>query len=101
MLQGGSQALISFQQRVIMPAHVVLQDVEGESVLLDLDRELYFGLDEVGTRMWAVLTAAASIQEAYEALLAEYDVAADVLQEDLQELIGQLADNGLLELADG
>jgi hypothetical protein len=84
-----------------VPAHVVMQDVEGESVLLNLDSECYFGLDEVGTRMWAVLTAAASIQEAYEALLAEYDVAPEVLREDMEELIGQLVENSLLELADG
>jgi hypothetical protein len=93
--------LISFQARVIVPAHVVLQDVEGESVLLNLDSEHYFGLDEVGTRIWAVLTQAASIQEAYEYLLTQYDVPPDVLRADVEELIGQLVDNGLLELADG
>lgn len=93
--------MISFGGRVTVPAHVVMQDVEGECVLLNLDSECYFGLDEVGTRMWAVLTAAASIQEAYEALLAEYDVAPEVLREDMEELIGQLVENSLLELADG
>jgi hypothetical protein len=93
--------LISFQERVIVPAHVVLQDVEGESVLLNLDSEHYFGLDEVGTRIWVALTQAASIQEAYECLLAQYDVPPELLRADLEELIGQLVDNGLLELADG
>ena len=84
-----------------MPAHVVLQDVDGESVLLNLDSESYFGLDEVGTRIWAVLTQAPSIQEAYEALLAQYDVPPELLRADMEELIGQLVDNGLLELARG
>jgi hypothetical protein len=78
-----------------------MQDVEGESVLLNLDTQCYFALDQVGTRMWAVLTAAASIQEACEVLLAEYDVAPDVLREDMEELIGQLVENSLLELSDG
>jgi hypothetical protein len=93
--------LISFQERAIVPAHVVLQDVEGESVLLNLNSEQYFALDEVGTRIWAALTAAASVQEAYEVLLAEFDVEPAVLRADIEALIGQLVENGLLELAAG
>jgi hypothetical protein len=67
--------LVSFQECVIVPAHVVLHDAEGKSVLLNPDGERYFGLDQVGARIWAVRTAASSIQDAYEALLAERDVA--------------------------
>jgi hypothetical protein len=93
--------LIPFSQHVVVPAHVVMQEVEGESVLLNLDSEHYFGLDDVGTSMWAALAASASIQEAHDALLAEYDVPPEVLREDMEELIGQLVENGLLELADG
>jgi hypothetical protein len=92
---------IAFERRVVVPAHVVVQEVEGESVLLNLDSERYFGLDEVGTRMWEVLTATASVQAAYDALLAEYDVAPDVLQQDMTELIEQLVEHGLVELNDG
>jgi hypothetical protein len=84
-----------------VPAHVVLQDVEGESVLLNLDNEQYFALDEVGTRIWTVLAAAGSIQQAYEVLLAEFDVQPAVLRADMEALIGQLVDNGLLDLAAG
>jgi hypothetical protein len=47
------------------------------------------------------LTASASVRAAYDALLAEYDVAPDVLQQDMTELIEQLVENGLLELEDG
>ena len=56
-----------------MPAHVVVQEVEGESVLLNLDSERYFGLDETGTRMWVVLAESASIEEAYQARVGSHD----------------------------
>lgn len=92
--------MIPFGKRTVIPAHVVVQEVEGESVLLNLDSERYFGLDETGTRMWVVLAESASIQVAYEALLAEYDVAPEVLRSDMEDLIGQMVENGLLELAD-
>ncbi len=84
--------------RVTVPAHVMVREVQGESVLLNLNSERYFGLDEVGTRMWAALAASASVQAAYEALLGEYDVEAELLRNNLQELIAKLVENGLLEV---
>ena len=73
------------EQRIRVPDHVMVREVNGESVLLDTASLNFFGLDDVGTRMWAVLAGASSLQEACEALLTEYDVAPDVLQRDLQE----------------
>jgi len=87
-----------FQQRVSVPAHVLVRQVEDESVLLNLHSERYFGLDEVGTRMWATLTASDSIQAAYEALLEEYQVEEEQLRHNLEELIQKLVENGLLEV---
>ena len=89
----------SFDQRVILPADVLISNVSGESVLLNLKSERYFGLDEVGTRMLSVLTESKSIQAAYETLLAEYDVEAEALRNDLVSLIDKLIDQGLMEVA--
>ncbi len=89
---------ISFDSKLSAPDGVLFRQLKGESVLLNLDSETYFGLDEVGTRMWTLLTSAPTIQAAYDTLLAEYDVAADLLRRDLETLIGQLLEQGLLEL---
>jgi len=90
---------ISFAERLILPEDVLISNVEGESVLLNLNSERYFGLDEVGTRMLSVLTTSNSIQTAYEALLEEYEVENEALRRDLAELIDRLIDQGLLEVA--
>jgi hypothetical protein len=90
---------ISFDERLILPEDVLVSNVEGESVLLNLNSERYFGLDDVGTRMLSVLTNSSSIQTAYEALLAEYEVENETLRHDLAELIDQLVEQGLLEIA--
>lgn len=94
-------AMLSFDQAVRVPDHTLMRELAGEAVLLNLDNETYFGLDEVGTRIWQTLTSAPSIQSGYESLLAEYDVAPEVLRQDLEVLVGQLLDHGLLELGDG
>jgi hypothetical protein len=90
---------ISFAERLILPEDVLISDVEGESVLLNVNSERYFGLDEVGTRMLSVLTTSNSIQTAYEALLEEYEVEDEKLRNDLADLVDRLVDQGLLEVA--
>ncbi|MBK9123577.1 MAG: PqqD family protein [Chloroflexi bacterium] len=81
-----------------MPEGVLFKDIAGEAVLLNLNTETYFGLDEVGTRMWQVATTSETLQHAYDTLLEEYDVQSDVLRADLMRLIDELVSDGLLEL---
>jgi hypothetical protein len=90
---------ISFDSKVTVPDDVLVSQLQGESVLLNLKSECYHGLDEVGTRFWELLTSSESIQSAYEALLSEYAVDPDTLRGDLTELVGALQEKGLVELA--
>jgi hypothetical protein len=88
----------SFAQRIAVAPDVMVRTVGDESVLLHLQTETYLGLDAIGTRMWTLLIQAASIQEAYEALLAEYDVDGDQLRSDLEEFVDKLVENDLIRL---
>jgi len=76
---------------------VLFQEVSGETVLLDLASEQYFGLDEVGTRIWALLNDGRSVGEMVEILLGEYAVGREQLEADVRELLGALMDAGLIE----
>jgi hypothetical protein len=89
---------ISFSTRVSVPPDVLVQELAGEAVLLDLTSERYFGLDDVGTRMWKALGEGSSLQASYEVLLAEYDVDAEQLRRDLIGLVEQLVEHGLLRV---
>ena len=88
----------SLAMRVSLPSDTLIREVDGEAVILNVNSERYFGLDDVGTRMLAALQSCESIQAAYEALLAEYDVDPELLRRDLTELIEELVEHGLLEV---
>ncbi len=84
--------------RVIVPAHVLIRHLDGESVLLNLESERYFGLDGTGTRMLELLTTSSNVDAAYEKLLEEFEVEPALLRENLNELLNRLVENGLLNL---
>jgi hypothetical protein len=87
---------ISFSDRVTVPDGVLISHLQEEAVILNLESERYFGLDDVGTRFLTVLTSSASLEAAYEALRQEYDVDPQALRDDLRELVEKLVDQGLL-----
>jgi len=87
---------ISFSDRVTIPEGVLISNLQEESVILNLDSERYFGLDDVGTRMLTVLTTSESIEAAYQKLTHEYDVDGQTLRQDLLEIVEDLVKQGIL-----
>lgn len=90
--------MVTLKDQVSAPPHVLVRFLDRESVLLNLDTEQYFGLDETGTRMWQVVTASPNVDAAYQELLAEFDVEPQLLCEHLTDLLGRLVENGLLQV---
>jgi Coenzyme PQQ synthesis protein D (PqqD) len=87
-----------FSSKAVAPDNVLVRELSGEAVLLNLDNEMYFGLDEVGYRIWKVLTTTDFIGDAYKQLLSEYEVEPGELRRQLEALIHQCEEQGLLRL---
>ena len=88
-----------FSRKAVVPEGVLVRELSGEAVLLNLEREMYFGLDEIGYRMWTVLTDFDSIGVACEQLLSEYEVEPEELRKSVEDLVHQCTEQGLLQLA--
>ena len=78
-----------------LPSQVLVRDVDGELVLLNLETEQYFGLDAVGAAIVKKLVAVPR-EEAVTALLRDYEVDAASLERDVDSLTGQLLAAGLI-----
>lgn len=94
----GALEMVAFSDRVVVPANVLVRHLDGETVLLNLDTEKYFGLDATGTRMWELATHSSRIETAFATLTEEFEVEPNVLRIHLVELLTQLVDNGLLKV---
>ncbi len=89
---------VEFTSQVRVPPNVLVRNLEEESVLLNLDSERYYGLDEVGTRMLDALCGSDSVEDAYVQLVDEYDIDPKTLREDLRVLAETLVKQGLLQV---
>jgi len=89
-----------FNKKVKISPDVLSQEVSGETVLLDLQNESYFGLDEVGTRIWQLLQENGDIESMLKTILEEYDVEEEQLLKDVNELVEKLIEAGLVSIED-
>jgi hypothetical protein len=64
----------------------------GRTILLDLRRERYYGLDDVGTRVWALLKEGVDVPAIVARLGEEYDAPRERLQADVSQVLRHLAE---------
>jgi hypothetical protein len=89
---------ISTSARAVASPHALAVDVAGQTALLHTRSEIYFGLDEVGTRIWSEVTGAASIDAALARLNDIFDVEPERLREDVLALLRQLEEHDLVDI---
>jgi len=82
--------------RVRIPQEVLARQVGGETVMLDLAKGAYFGLDPVGARIWQLLAEGKTLAEVCDAIVAEYDVSHEDAERDLLALVADLMAQGLV-----
>ena len=89
---------MNLNQKVIFAETVFAQEVDGEMVLLDMESENYFGLDEVGTTIWQAMQEKETLKEVLDVLLDQYEVEEEMLEQDLSDFVGKLVESGLVEV---
>lgn len=67
-------------------------------VLMDPSGKQFFGLDEVGARIWQLLDGARTVNEVAALLATEYDADMIVLCADVEEVLRESLQAGLVEL---
>ena len=91
-------AMLSSHSTVVASRDQVSCRLGAEAAILHVGSGVYYGLNPVGARVWALLQQPVVVQHLRETLLAEYDVAPDRLQRDLTDLLDGLVAEGLIEV---
>jgi hypothetical protein len=72
--------------------------VDDQIVILDITSGQYFGINDVGALVWNLLEHDITSDALVSAVLAEFDVDQAQARHDIDELIAQLTEAGLVEL---
>lgn len=90
--------MATLADKVSVSKDVLVSEVENEAVLLNQATGKYFTLDEIGTLIWKLIIQHGQLEQVHEAMLAEYDVDPQQLEQDLLALTDKLVANALLQI---
>ena len=85
-------------QRVRPDPEVVDTELEGEgAVLLHLESQVYFSLNETGTLIWKAMKQGLTLQEICHRLQKEFQVGEDQAEQSALALMRELAQHKLVQ----
>lgn len=92
---------LSLSSTVVVTKDQVSSDLGGEVAILHLKAGTYYGLDEVGARVWNLIQQPKLVEEVRDVLVGEYEVDLERCESDLIALLQRLAEEELIEVKGG
>ncbi|MEM9485177.1 MAG: PqqD family peptide modification chaperone [Cyanobacteria bacterium P01_F01_bin.116] len=75
---------------------VMESKVGDESMMMDIDKGMYYALNPVSSRIWALLEQPLSAKAVCDHLFEEYAVESSVCQQEVTTFLNQLLAHGIL-----
>ncbi len=89
---------VTLETTIVAIPDQVSSDLQGEAVILSLRDGTYYGLNEVGARIWHLIQQPIAVRSICATLLEEYDVEPAQCERDLLTLLDDLAAHNLIEV---
>ena len=94
----GTHGMVLEDLSIAVPKSVLFQDLGDEVALLEAESGQYYGLNEVGARMWSLLQQGQPVSQVLSTLHEEYEVSEQRLCADLKQFLNHLQGKGLIEV---
>lgn len=92
-------ASLSESTTVVVTESTLSTTIGDETIILHESDGVYYGLNDVGSFIWNLLEDPHTIKAICEAVTAEYEVERERCRKDIEEMISELADKGLITLS--
>jgi hypothetical protein len=75
-------------------------DLDGKVVLLSIENGTYYNMNEVGSRIWALLERPTTVAALIDQLLAEFEVGRSACEKETIAFLEQLQKDHLLKVVE-
>ncbi len=90
--------MITLNDTLVAEPDLMMADLEGEAVLLNAQTGRYYGLNDVGTRIWTLVAEPTPVSDVVEALKDEYDVDPLQLEGDILRFVEDMVARRLVDV---
>ena len=79
---------------------VLSSAINSEHILLSLETNSYYGLEEVSSKIWELLKSPMSLDDIIHSLIGEYEVSKESCKQDTLLFLNALREENLIEILD-
>lgn len=90
--------MISINDIIIHKTGIDETNMDGEVVMMDINEGKYYCLNSIGSRIWEIIKEPISVKELISILLAEYDVDTKVCEDEVNDFLNRIYENGLISI---
>ena len=96
-----SKTTVALTTVVAQSPELVSTNIEGQTALLSILNGTYYGMDRVGSRVWALIEQPRAVSAVVDQLLTEFAVERATCEQHVLAFLQKLADADLLQVTDG
>lgn len=82
---------------VVSSEDLVATDLDGEIVMMSIENGQYYGLDDIGSRIWTLLEKPHRVSDLCDILMQEFEVELEQCQQDVLAFLNELAEDSLVK----
>lgn len=83
----------------VLRKELVGGDIDHQTVLVGVDGGCYYGLDEIGSRIWGLIAQPRRVCDLTDMLTAEFEVTREQCETDVLSYLTTLAEHQLIEIS--
>ena len=92
---------LTLKSVIVRAPGLLANELAGDTVLLNAQTYMFYGLNQVGSRIWELLAQPVSVEELCDALVAQFDVDVDTCRTDTLALLRELYAEKMISVATG
>jgi hypothetical protein len=89
---------ISTETIISQIEEIVASDIDGETVMMSVENGEYYGLDNIGSRIWELIQKPIKVSDLIDTLLERFDVDRETCEKDVLTFLNELNDDKILEV---
>jgi len=91
------KSLITTDTVVSQIEEIVDSDIDGETVMMSIENGKYFGLDDIGSRIWELIEHPIEVSDLIDTLLERFDVDRETCERDVLKFLNELNEDRILQ----
>jgi hypothetical protein len=91
-----SKDQIDLKTTLVRSSQVVASEIDGETVVMDIDSGNCYAIDGNGCRIWRMLASPISLKDLILSLMRDFDVYPETCENDVLRFVYELSEKGFL-----